>query len=301
MNEIAGGIAVVMPRNMRFSPHGATSIDLFVREITHASRYSAKITVFAERIDNPFPEARVRFWEPNATMAARVKLIAAAEPRAVVVQQHLPTAVAVARKLKGTPVVLVRHNLVKPARGPLSRWWRHRQFRRLAGLAFVSECCVSAFRSNWPDVTLPVFITPNGVDTVAWRPASEKRPRIVFTGRLAPEKGVLEAVRALGSVLPRYPGWDAVLCFATAPRTDGYDRAVRAAIAAIDGRIEVLENSAAFRRALDRRRSRDRPRADADHRAFRPRGDRGACERHRVDRDAARRLCRGSRRCRRTD
>jgi glycosyltransferase involved in cell wall biosynthesis len=242
MSGITGEIGVVMPRNMRFSPHGATSIDLYAQELTRASRHTARITVFAERADNPFPGVRVRFWEPGAAMAARVKLIAAAAPRIVVVHQHLPTAAAVARRLRSTPVVLVRHNFVKPPRGPLSGWWRHRQFRRLAGLAFVSECCASAFRSQWPDVQLPLFVTPNGIDTVTWRPAGEKRPRIVFTGRLAPEKGVLEAVRALNTVLRRHPDWDAVLMLATAPRTDGYDSSVRAAVAESNGRIRTLED-----------------------------------------------------------
>ena len=37
----------------------------------------------------------------------------------------------------------------------------------------------------------PIFITPNGVDSRLWQPG-EKENVILFVGRLAPEKGVLE-------------------------------------------------------------------------------------------------------------
>jgi glycosyltransferase involved in cell wall biosynthesis len=200
------------------------------------------MTIFAERTQAPFTDVPARFWEQGAGKAARARLIAESTPSLAVVHQHLPTAVELSRRLKGTPVALVRHNFVKPPGGPFARWRRRRQFRRLAGLGFVSECCRAAFRSDWPDVALSLFVTPNGIDTASWQPAAVKRRRIVFTGRLTPEKGVLEAVRAIGAVLSRHPDWEAVLTLATAPRTDGYDTAVQAAIAETGGRVTVLEN-----------------------------------------------------------
>lgn len=236
------GTAVVMPRRMCFSPSGATSIDLYAHEIARTSRHAGSMTVFAERTEDPFDDVRTRFWEPGASKAARAKLIASSRPGIVVVHQHLPTAVDLARRLKGMPVALVRHNFVKPPGGAIARWRRRNQFGQLAGLGFVSLCCRDAFRSDWPDVALSLFVTPNGIDTAAWRPAAKKRRRIVFTGRLTPEKGVLETVRALRTVLARHAEWDAVLTLATAPRTDGYDEDVRAAIAAMGGRVTVLEN-----------------------------------------------------------
>lgn len=242
MKDAHGGIAVVMPRRMCFSPLGATSIDLYAHEIAKASRHAGRMTVFAERTQTPYSDVPARFWEPGAGKTARARLIAESTPSLAIVHQHLPTAVELARKLKGTPVALVRHNFVKPPGGPFARWRRRRQFGRLAALSFVSECCRDAFRNDWPDLRLPLFVTPNGIDTAAWRPAAAKRQRIVFTGRLAPEKGVLEAVHAIVGVLSRHPDWDAVLTLATAPRTDGYDEAVQAAVATTGGRVIVLEN-----------------------------------------------------------
>ncbi len=243
MISSGNGIAVVMPRNMRFTPERATSIDLYTHEVARTSRHARAITIFAERVAQPFAGVELRFWEPGAGHDARTRLIAETRPRLVVVNQHLPSAVAIARRLPAVPVVLLRHNFLKPPRGPLSAFWRRRQFGRLTALAFVSECCRDAFRADWPKVGLPIFVTPNGIDVAAWRPAPEKLRRVVFTGRLAPEKGVLEAVQALAQVLPRHAEWDAALVLATgAAQPDGYARRVEQALAAAGGRIEVHRN-----------------------------------------------------------
>ncbi len=239
MTPAAGGIAVVMPRNMRFAPERATSIDLYTHEVARTSRHAQAITIFAERVEQPFAGVHLRFWEPGAGHAARSRLIAESRPRLVVVNQHLPSAVAIARRLPDVPVVLLRHNFLKPPRGPLSGFWRRRQFGRLTALAFVSECCRDAFRADWPQVALPIFVTPNGIDVDAWRPAPQKLRRIVFTGRLAPEKGVLEAVQALAQVLPRHSDWDAEMVLATAAKPDAYAQSVERAVAAAGGQIAV--------------------------------------------------------------
>jgi glycosyltransferase involved in cell wall biosynthesis len=242
MTRAADGIAVVMPRNMRFTPERATSIDLYTHEIARTSRHADAITIFAERVEQAFGGVEVRFWEPGAGHGARTRLIAETRPRLVVVNQHLPSAVAIARRLPAVPVVLLRHNFLKPPRGPFSALWRRRQFGRLTALAFVSQCCRDAFRADWPRVGLPIFVTPNGIDLAAWRPAPVKLNRIIFTGRLAPEKGVLEAVEALAQVLPRHADWGATLVLATDAKADAYARSVEQAVAAAAGRITVRRN-----------------------------------------------------------
>lgn len=235
-------VAFVMPRKMRFSADRPTSVDLYAREIARESRHGECITVFAEQVGSPFADVRVRFWERGASEKSLARMIARSNPRIAIVNQHLRSAVAIADRLKGVPVVLVRHNFIKPPRTALSAFWRRRQFRRLAALAFVSDACRTAFRRDWPDIPLPLFTTPNGIDTNAWRPAAAKLRRIVLTGRLCPEKGVLEAVRALGPVLRRHADWHAVLILATESEGDDYSRSVRRAVADSEGRITILEN-----------------------------------------------------------
>ncbi|MEM6942156.1 MAG: glycosyltransferase family 4 protein [Pseudomonadota bacterium] len=229
-NPKPGGIVILAPRNTRFSPASATSIDLYIHEIAVLSRYRDAITVFAESLEQPFTDVSAASWTRAEPFRARLARLAETEPRLIVVHQHLPTADRLTRALPDVPVALVRHNFVKP---PLlfSAWAKRRQMGRLAGIAFVSECCRAAFEAAWPEVATERFVTPNGVDASLWRPAAEKARRVLFVGRLAPEKGVLEAARALTRLLPERPDWQALFILDTRGAEPGYAARVRAALA----------------------------------------------------------------------
>ncbi|MEL7139286.1 MAG: hypothetical protein AAFP67_09570, partial [Pseudomonadota bacterium] len=54
----SGGILIVAPRGCRFSPEGATSIDLHIAEIVRASRHGPRIAVAAPAVADPFPGIR---------------------------------------------------------------------------------------------------------------------------------------------------------------------------------------------------------------------------------------------------
>lgn len=244
-------IAIVAPRNMRFSPENATSIDLYIHEIARTSRHRHGITVFAERMPRPFDDVDARFWDKQDGPREWLRLVADTEPDLVVVHQHQPTAVMFAQKLgKGVRgpggrarVALVRHNFVKPPGNRLSAWRKRRQFACLDALAFVSGCCRDAFGAQWGGCAglPPLFVTPNGIDTAAWAPV-EKALQIAFVGRLTPEKGVLEAAEAVARTLPRHPGWRAVFVLDAGGAPSGYREAVEARLAAAGDRVRVRFN-----------------------------------------------------------
>ena len=159
----------------------------------------------------------------------------------MVVHQHLPTAARLARAFAPLPVALVRHNFTKRARNLISSWRKHRQIDTLAGIAFVSQCCRTVFGTEWPDVSVPLYVTPNGIDQGLWRPG-EKAQEVVFVGRLAPEKGVLQAAEAVARVLPGRPGWRGRFILDTKAAEPRYRDRVMAALASAGDRIEVLQN-----------------------------------------------------------
>ena len=235
-------IAVVAPRNMRFSPNGATSIDLHIHETVRSSRYRGTITVFAEEVADPFRDVDVRFWPKGATGGAVAALVRDERPDMIVVHQHLPTASVLARRFPRTPVALVRHNFQKPPRNRLSGALKRRRFERLAEIAFVSDCCRDDFLQAWPGLSTPVSVVLNGIDGALWRPASEKEPLIVFIGRLVPEKGALDAARAMAEVARERDGWRGMMIVATSPGHEGYARQVRETVAGTGGRVEMLSD-----------------------------------------------------------
>lgn len=208
----------VMPREMYFGESRATSIDLCVRDLVSFSRFRARTRIFAEATEDGFPgfavdtlpEARqmATFRRANHVAKAARK----ARPDIIVVQQHLPTAAAIALRLPWAKVVLHTHNFQKSYaessafRTMFRRAARGRRYRQLAGIIHVSDACQNLFNSSWP-VGLPGCVVNNGLDFDAWHPAPERGKEILYIGRCAPEKGTLETAMALRQILPGFPDW----------------------------------------------------------------------------------------------
>lgn len=253
MNEVANDdlvparpawrIALVAPRNMRFSSQAATSIDLHIRETALWSRYRDHITVFAEEVDLPFDDVPTRFWPMGRQKGNLERLLAAERPDLIVAHQHLPTAARLAGRFRRVPVALVRHNFQSPPRSFLSALVKRHWLNRLAAIAFVSERCRDNFVENWPGIRPPVYVTPNGVDSRLWCSDAVKERVIMFCGRLAPEKGVMEAARGIGAVLAERPDWRGIFVLAVSPDHEAYAGEVLAVLDALGDRVEVVTDA----------------------------------------------------------
>lgn len=240
----------VLPRGMRFDRDNATSIDLFVSEVAAHSRFSTRI--FAEHSGEPLPAADlIRLPQHRlADTFQRARFVArhAARERAalILVQQHLPCAAAIASRVSG-PVVLQKHNFVRPPRrgGWLARRSEQRhlgQLRSLSGITFVSEAVLRDFERNWPDATIPRCVIANGIDRTAWSPSPIRERTILVVGRATPEKGLKESAQALASVLSAHPLWTATFVASEGDRAADYLAAVQSAIAPLGPRARLLQN-----------------------------------------------------------
>jgi glycosyltransferase involved in cell wall biosynthesis len=238
----------VLPRGMRYSRAAATSIDLYVYEMAAHSRFH--VDVVAETGDSPLPalalHALPRFRFANTRRRARLIAALARElkPAVVVVQQHLPSAAAL-RARASSPIILQKHNFLRPSRGvgwlrAASRWRRTRQLNALDGLTFVSEAVLTDFERDWPGVTTPRCVAPNGVDVALWRPQRERARNVLVVGRVTPEKGLLEAAQALAGVLPRHPEWATTFVVSEPEQFPDYFAALTAALAPLGPRARLI-------------------------------------------------------------
>ena len=242
----------VMPRAMYFGASQATSIDLCVRDLITASRFAASAQVIAEGVADkfegialhPFPQSAISATRSRAQYVAR--LIGARKPDVIVVQQHLPTASAIARRCPDARVVLQMHNFQKAdyAAGSLKDWlrrgYKRARYRRLAGLIHVSEACARAFAANWPDIDLPQAVVYNGFDFAEWTPAEMRSRQVLFVGRCVADKGGLEAAQAVARVLAGRPDWTARFILSAAVRENApFFDAVRSALAPLGTRARI--------------------------------------------------------------
>jgi len=232
-------ILQVLPRGMRYARVAATSIDLYVSEMATHSRF--RVEVMAESDGRPLPAAAVHplprfaFAETQRRSRRVAALVDALRPAAVVVQQHLPSAAALRARISA-PVILQKHNFLRLSRDAFwlrdaSHWRRTRQLNALAGLTFVSRAVLAQFERDWPGVTTPRRVVANGFDAAAWRPQPARERTVLLVGRATPEKGLLEAARALAAILPRHADWTATFVVSEPDRFPDYFAALCAALA----------------------------------------------------------------------
>lgn len=258
-------VVQVLPRQMYFGARRATSIDLCVRDLVGASRFCSSTLVVADLVSDPFPGFRLELL-PQARRAATfaraqhvARLARRERPDVIVVQQHLPTAAAIARRLPGVPVVLHSHNFHKAIAADSVRAWlrravRKRRLLQLSGLIHVSAACTRAFRQAWPDVAVPQQVVHNGFDFAAWQPAAVRAPEILCVARCVPEKGVLEAARAVADVLPAFRGWRGRFILSEVATRPHYFEQVKSVLAAVPDQvaIEVQQPWEAVKAAYER-------------------------------------------------
>lgn len=256
-------ILCFMPRNMRFGPSNATSIDLCVYDLIQASRYREATKILCCENETLFSGLNISTYSPSIDRhrAKKIKfaLDQARESSAdlIVVQQHLPTAAGLARRVS-TPVILHKHNLIKPVPmkgvfNALKRKWHVNQYKALVGIIFVSETCRDLFRADWPEVTIPMDVVYNGLEFKDWHPKDARRPEIICVGRAAPEKGIQEAAEAVVDILGREPSWSARFILSETQRFPDYLQNVLATLRPVADRatVEVNQTLAVVRERLE--------------------------------------------------
>jgi glycosyltransferase involved in cell wall biosynthesis len=241
-------ILQVLPRGMRYTQSAATSIDLYVSEIAAHSRF--RVEVMAESSDRPLPAAafhalpRFAFAETQRRSRRVAALVESLRPAAVVVQQHLPSAAALRARI-AAPIILQKHNFMRVSRSAIwlrdaSHWRRARQLNALAGITFVSRAILAEFERDWAEVTIPRRVVANGFDTAAWRPQPTRERTVLTVGRATPEKGMLEAARALAAILPRHPDWTATFVVSEPDGFPDYFAAIGATLASLGPQARLL-------------------------------------------------------------
>ena len=245
-------ILCFMPRNMRFGPSNATSIDLCVYDLIAASRYRKDTKIVCCENETLFSGLDVTTYPPKVdrhkSRKIKFALKKAVDSKAdlIVVQQHMPTAAAVAWRIE-TPVILHKHNMTKPIPktgmfNRLKHRWRVSEYNRLAGIIFVSAACQRIFQADWPEIKVPMGVVNNGLDFAEWQPAEVRKKEIICVGRAAPEKGIKEAAEGIATILAANPDWSARLILSEPTRFPDYLQSIKDTIKPVADRVTINVN-----------------------------------------------------------
>jgi glycosyltransferase involved in cell wall biosynthesis len=232
-------VHLILAPKERFEPAGAGAFALNALETSLASRWRHRITVFGSPVAHPFPS--IQFRPLNVSRwPLRGRNVAMAQIYANAVRGALPGLVEIfnrpimvkhlTRKLWPVPLLLHFGNDPRGMDGSRSVGERRNLLTSTAAIVCVSNFIRTCFLDGLDEESCHgVHVVHTGVTTRAGFPIA-KQKSIVFVGRLVPEKGVLELVRALARVLPHHPDWSAQIIgarwFGTGGKPDSFEREV---------------------------------------------------------------------------
>jgi glycosyltransferase involved in cell wall biosynthesis len=240
----AAGLHLLLAPKERFEAAGAGAFALNALETSRVSRWRDRITVFGAPVARPFPAIRfqpltIPGWPlrgRNLAMAHVYLNSVRHKPPQLIEVFNRPVMVEyLSRKLKTVPLLLHLGNDPRRMDGSRSIVERKRLLTAIDAVVCVSEFVRHCFLDGVGESsTEKLHVIHTGVAADTNIPEIREK-RILFVGRIIPEKGVLELVRALALVLPRYPEWSAEIIgarwFGSGSRPDSFEREVaRAAL-----------------------------------------------------------------------
>ena len=215
-NRAAGHrLAVILPPAEPFTPSAADAVSLFVRDTTFHSTYNSKITVYGE--DKPrtrlFRDVRFQAVEPRWSLfkspaqryAKGFFNTLADTPRLVEVHNDIGVFQCVTKAFPASSSIFYLHQdpaLIPQLETPKQRW----QFiNQASAIVCASDYVRRRFLTGLEAArTDHVRVVYHGIDI---QPRLPKERLILFVGRIIPEKGLLELIKAMQLLLPHHPSW----------------------------------------------------------------------------------------------
>ncbi len=249
-------VAVLLPHREIYSAVGAGAVSICVRDICAASAWRDRTVVFGAPVEAPFegvafqPVQSASWVHGSRTsryLAGAVRQFRRLQPAVIEVHNRPQYIGPLRRKLPRVPLLLYLHNDPRLMKGLATPAERARLLDRVAAVVCVSDyirrCMLDGLQAH--SGCDKVHANLNGIDTGRFAPPADhdKRPEVLFVGRLTPDKGALLFAEAVHKALPQLAGWRAVLVgsrwFRDAPRVTDFEREVTGHLEALGAQGEI--------------------------------------------------------------
>ena len=258
-------IHALLPYKEHYTTQNAGAVAMVCHDMITSSAYGDTVHVFGRALDHdpisrPYtalaPNMNVLFGNNLGLARAYLNHLKtmARQPDIIEVHGRCQVASYIARKRPDLKVVLVLHNDPRDMKAAKTASERKLLALHLSGVYAVSRYLMTCFEEglNGADLaSLCRHITPHGVDLMdnINDVIAKKQKTIVITGRMVPEKGMLEAAQALASVLHMHPEWSAHFIGAkhfAAASASPYERQVEDALAPLNAKHANQAQSLGF-------------------------------------------------------
>ena len=217
-------IHCLLPAKEYYTRENAGAVAMVTEDMVLSSRYGADCHVYGRVSSNKPLTERFTPLKPKTALLygqnigmARAYLDHLKQtkttPDWVEVHGRCQVVAYLAKKRPDLKIVLILHNDAREMKGAKTVAERRGLAQALTGVFAVSQYLIDGFNDGLTPEDrdgLIQQVTPLGIDHRHQSPPKKKK-HIVITGRMVPEKGMLEAAEALSMVLPHHPDWSARL------------------------------------------------------------------------------------------
>ena len=149
------------------------------------------------------------------------------------------------KKRNDLNVVLYYHNDPRTMKGSILKSDREWLLKNLKGIICVSDYIKNCFLDNLrinSHLKDKVVVVRNGVKKLKIN--IKKKNQILIVGRMIPEKGVLEACKALANILPEFPDWSLALVgaknFHNNTKKSNYEKEIKKTLEPINKQVKIF-------------------------------------------------------------
>ena len=210
-------IDIILPFKEIFSENKASAVSLTVKNSAEYSKFKREICVFGQYIENPFKELKfigiktnrlLHFGNNKSILYNYLNLLKKEPSENRIIEMHNRPYLfnmIIKNKIK-FPVTLHFHNDPRTMKGSKNVSDRKFIIENSAAVYFVSQyikdCFLDGLDANYPNL----HVLPNGIQRkITTQPIKEKR--ILFIGRLVPEKGCHIFVEAIKEIANKNKDW----------------------------------------------------------------------------------------------
>ena len=249
-------IDMILPHKERFTAANAGAVSTVVRDLVSLADDNAHYRIFGTPVKDPLlskefhpltPKKSFLSSQNKAFAKAYLQHLAQSDIKPDIVEVHGRCQVAkfIAAARPDLKVILYLHNDPRTMKGAKSITQRKSLAKKLTGLISVShyiEDCFFDGLDKAEQYNLAHLVNWLGVERRLTKKPKRKK-QILMAGRMVPEKGFLEAAKALAMILPQHPDWTVYIAGGrtfTSTSLSAYETALKDVLAPLGAQAKML-------------------------------------------------------------
>ncbi len=245
---------ILLPPRERFTPTASGAVALVVRDLYRASRNRGRSRIYGGAQAALLPDVAYVTVRPSWRRFAGLTqdyarqaagLIPDTPQTYIEVHNRVEVFSQIRSRHRHSRIALFLHNDPESMGGLATPEARRQVLAMADAVLCVSDYVRRRFLAGIGDAMADrVHVIPNGLPLAACPPPVEPPPpRLLYVGRMVPEKGVRQLAQAIAAVLPRHPGWTVGLIGARRHGdrdTSDFEKSVQALLAPLGERVAWL-------------------------------------------------------------